>query len=152
MCTADMRYVGQGFEVDVVVPAGPYDRDPVDAFRHAFEAEYQNLYGRLCPDISIECVNWRLTATGPEPRVDLQKWWHTAGGTAADARKGERRAYIPSLNDFETVPVYDRYRLPVGAALQGPAIIEERESTIVLNGPGRITVDEFGNVVMDLSA
>jgi N-methylhydantoinase A len=150
--SADMRYVGQGFEVGVVLPAGRFEHDAVNAFRRAFEGEYQNLYGRLCPDISIECVNWRLTATGPEPRIALQKWWNIAGGTAEDARKGERRAYIPSLGGYETVPVYDRYRLPVGVELQGPAIIEERESTVVANGPGRITVDEFGNVVMDLSA
>jgi len=149
MRTADMRYVGQGFEISVSLPRGEFNPESLEVFRWAFEKEYRSLYQRLCPEIPIECVNWRLTATGPRPVIGEAKWW-SPGVSLTEALKGERRAYLPAAGTYARVPVYDRYLLPVGAEIDGPAIIEERESTLVINGPGWARVDDFGNVVVRL--
>jgi N-methylhydantoinase A len=149
MRSADMRYVGQGFEISVSLPRGEFNPESLEIFRSAFEEEYRSLYQRLCPEIPIECVNWRLTATGPRPEIGEVKWW-SPGVSLTEALKGERRAYLPAGRTYAPVPVYDRYLLPVGAEIDGPAIIEERESTLVINGPGWARVDEFGNVVVRL--
>ena len=151
ICSADMRYVGQGFEIGVSLPGGEYDGENLEEFRRAFEEEYEGVYQRLCPEIPIESVNWRLTATGPRPEVHAGSWWPT-GTSLAKALKGKRPAYLPAAGTFKEVPVYDRYHLPVGAEIGGPAIVEERESTLVMNGPGRARVDELGNVVVYLGS
>lgn len=147
--TADMRYVGQGFEIGVPLPAGRFQCEVLDELRAAFEREYQSVYQRLCPDIPIECVNWRLTATGPRPDVGAMEWW-SGSRSVSDALKGRRSAYLPAAEDFVDMAVYDRYLLPSGALIDGPIIIEERESTIVVNGHGTARIDEFGNVVVRL--
>jgi N-methylhydantoinase A len=69
---------------------------------------------------------------------------------AESARKGTRQIYLPKQRDSVKIPVYDRYRLLSGTMLKGPAVIEERESTVVVNGPGDIRVDENRNLIVDI--
>jgi N-methylhydantoinase A len=150
MRSADMRYVGQGFEIGVSLPGGVFGEESLEDFRGAFEKEYEAIYQRLCPEIPIESVNWRIVATGPRPEIRAGTWWST-GASLSDALKGKRLAYLPGVGRYEEVAVYDRYLLPVGTELGGPAIVEERESTLVMNGPGRAGVDESGNIVVHLA-
>jgi N-methylhydantoinase A len=147
--SADMRYAGQGFEISVGLPGGGYRPGQLDEFRRSFEKEYQDIYQRLCPEIPIEGVNWRLVATGPRPQVGAGTWW-SKGVTLGEAVKGKRRAYLPGEGKYDEVPVYDRYRLPVGVKIDGPAILEERESTVVMNGPGTAWVDPSGSLMVRL--
>jgi N-methylhydantoinase A len=148
--TADMRYAGQGFEISVSLPPGPYGSAHLEEFRRIFEKEYQDIYQRLCPEIPLEGVNWRLEATGPRPRISAGTWWsgetQTGGGL-----KGKRRVYLPGPGRYQEVPVYDRYRLPVGLRIEGPAIVEEKESTVVMNGPGTAWVDPTGSLIVKLA-
>ena len=147
--TADMRYAGQGFEISVGLPAGEYGPAQLDRFRRSFEREYQDIYQRLCPEIPVEAVNWRLTATGPRPEIGAGTWW-SKGVTPGEALKGKRRVYLPGAGKYAEGPVYDRYRLPVGLKIDGPAIVEERESTLVMNGPGTAWVDPSGSLMVRL--
>ena len=147
--TADMRYAGQGVEISVGLPAGEYGPAQLDRFRRSFEREYQDIYQRLCPEIPVEAVNWRLTATGPRPEIGAGTWW-SKGVTPGEALKGKRRVYLPGAEKYAEVPVYDRYRLPVGLKIDGPAIVEERESTLVMNGPGTAWVDPSGSLMVRL--
>jgi N-methylhydantoinase A len=145
--SADMRYAGQGFEISVVLPAGPYGPGQLEDFRRAFEKEYQGIYQRLCPEISIEGVNWRLVATGPSPQIGAGTWW-SKGGSLGEALKGKRRIYLPGPGRYEEAPVYDRYRLPVDVKFHGPAVVEERESTLVMNGPATAWVEPSGSLMV----
>jgi N-methylhydantoinase A/oxoprolinase/acetone carboxylase beta subunit len=146
--TADMRYMGQGFDINVPLPNGEFQLKHLEVFRSAFDKEYRRIYQRLCEDIDIECVNWRLTATGPHPKMSAR--WESFEEQGTEVLKGTRKAYLPGQNGYAQIPVYDRYRLPVGAAIEGPAIIEERESTLVMNGPGIARIDPDGNVMVQL--
>ena len=76
----------------------------------------------------------------------------TRKGRTEDAVKGERKAYSGTARDFIPHTVYDRYQLSAGAELQGPAIVEERESTVIIGERARARVDEFGFLWIDLSA
>ena len=75
----------------------------------------------------------------------------TCGEPATAAIKGERSIYLPEATGFRAVPVYDRYGLGPGATFSGPAVIEERECTVILGG-GTVTVDEFSNLVVRMPA
>jgi N-methylhydantoinase A len=147
MRSADMRYLHQGFEINVPVPAGRLSVDDIPRLQEHFDHEYERLYKRLNPDVDVEALNWRVIVTGPRPTIQLAP----AAGMQAPveaARKGERPAYFPETSGYLECPVYDRYQLAPGMLLRGPAIIEERESTVVV-GPGAgVEVDAQKNVVI----
>ncbi|HLW46953.1 MAG TPA: hydantoinase/oxoprolinase family protein [bacterium] len=147
----DLRYEGQGSEVTVAVPGGVLSAGGVDSIRGAFEERYRALYGRTVPGSELEIVNWRVTVRGPRPALRIAPAVPD-GQAPRDARKGSRPAYFDDGHGFVDTPVYDRYRLAPGAAVEGPAIIEERESTIIVGPGGQAEVDEFLNVIVTLPA
>ena len=165
--SADMRYVGQGHEVSVPLPEGLLERDDLPKLVAAFEAVYQSLYARKGPDVPLEVINWRVVVSGPSPSfrdsglgtqesgleirnsglmADPQK----PNRAAAEAVKGSRLAYFPEYSRYVDTPVYDRYALAPGAYFSGPAIIEERESTLVIGAKGQARVDEQLNVIVEI--
>jgi N-methylhydantoinase A len=143
---ADLRYSGQGHEIRVDLPDGALGPDSLAAISAQFERVYQGLFGRTGPDVPLEAVSWRLLASGPRPEVKLR----SAEGSDSDPRKGERAAYFPEWGEQRATSVYDRYLLRAGMQLDGPAIIEERESTTVVGPQASIAVDEFRNLHIHL--
>ena len=148
---ADMRYVGQGFEIVVPVPGrplGPSDRAELEA---AFHAAYVKAFARDVEGVPIETLNWRLTATGPRAELGLEADVRQhEGSSIGDGRKGSRAAYFPEADGFVETAVYDRYQLRPGATGNGPAIVEERESTLVIGPSGRFWVDERGGILVEV--
>lgn len=144
---ADMRYVGQGHEIRVPLPAGRLKASQTPALLAAFEAVYRELYERLGPPVPVEILNWRVVSSGPRPDLRLQIT-SPASGDAPTALKGERMAYFPEAGGFVSTPIYDRYRLAPGAVFDGPAIVEERESTVIVGPAGQCRVDEHYNLVV----
>jgi N-methylhydantoinase A len=145
---ADMRYVGQGHEIRVPLKAGQLSASSVSALVAAFEETYRQLYGRLGPPVPLEVMNWRILSTGPKPEMHLQT--SKPGSSKTDARKGGRRAYFPETKGFVETPVYDRYSIASGATFDGPAIVEERESTVVVGPGGKCRLDDHGNLIVEL--
>jgi N-methylhydantoinase A len=113
-----------------------------------FENTYQALYGRKGPDVPLEIINWRVVARGPQPELDMKLQDEFVG--AGNAIKASRSAYFSARGYGET-PVYDRYGLKPGMAFAGPAIVEERESTLLIGARGRARVDERLQIVVDLT-
>jgi N-methylhydantoinase A len=146
---ADIRYVGQGHEVRVPLPTGSLTSNSATAITTAFEAVYRRLYERLSQSVPLEIINWRVTSSGPMPEVNLRVERTESTATQA-ARKGSRKAYIPELGGYSSIPVYSRYNLPPGTNLPGPAIVEERESTIVVGPDCHFTIDEQWNLIVEL--
>lgn len=147
--SADMRYLHQGFEIRVPLPSGPLTREDLPTLSRAFTEEYERLYKRLNTGVEIEIVNWRLIASGPRPAIALQTPT-TEEQSLSCALKGERAVYLPESNGFAPCRVYDRYKLPLGVPFLGPAIIEERECTIVVGVNAQACVDQDFNLVVSL--
>ncbi|WP_410670548.1 hydantoinase/oxoprolinase family protein [Amycolatopsis sp. cmx-4-68] len=122
---AEMRYAGQGYEIRVPVRVGSWPDTLVDEFTRTYRA----LYRRSGPEVGVEVLNWRVVSSGPTPDVTLRL---AAQASPGDARKGTRKAYFPSTGGFVDTAVFDRYRLAPGVRIDGPAIVEERESTVVV--------------------
>jgi N-methylhydantoinase A len=137
---AEMRYLGQGHEVEATLPAGALSAESLAAITVSFEAAYRALYHRLPQGVPIEALNWRVTTAGPAPDVTMRQAT-PSGGVARNALKGTRRAWFAEAHAYVDTPVYDRYALASGAAFSGPAIVEERESTAVIGPGGRCRVD-----------
>ena len=143
-----MRYIGQGHEVRVTLPNHPLTAADGETIQTEFEQTYRQLYGRFGPPVPIELINWRVISSGPTPDLRLQTE-NTNGGDAAFAHKGSRRAWFPEAKGYVDTPIYDRYRLAVGAHFHGPAIVEERESTVIVGG-GVCHIDEQRNLVVEI--
>ena len=146
---SDMRYRKQGYEIRVPFEAAKLNAASIPSLRESFETHYRELYGHTVPNASVDTVSWRLVALGPRPELKLPAL-AASGADAKSAQKGTRQIYLADERRFGDVPVYDRYRIGAGAKLHGPAVIEERESTVVINGPGLISVDEIGTLSVDL--
>jgi N-methylhydantoinase A len=133
--SADMRFVGQGFEVRVPVP------DDGASLTDAFHRVYRRTYGRVGPQVPLEVLSWRVSSRGPRPELRLAKAARARPSADPPPQKGTRPVWI-SGDGYQPVAVYDRYGLGQGASLDGPAIIEERESTAVVPRGARCTVEE----------
>ena len=147
--SADMRFAGQGFELVVALPTGAYSARSQAALRAAFTAVYEKTFGHVPPVGDIEIINIRVAATAHVAKGELK----VASGKR-DARgemralKGKRNAWVGARARFAMVPVYDRYRLAIGVAVSGPAIIEEDSTTLILPPKSRAVVERSGNIVV----
>jgi len=145
---ADMRYVGQGYEIPVRLPDEKLGEHCTSEILAAFEESYRRLYGRLGPPVAIEITNWRVSCSGPKPKLRLDIGPQGSGGV--HSQKNVRQVYFPELGGFVETSVFDRYRLAPGAIVEGPAVIEERESTAIIGPNSRGRVDEHWNLIVEL--
>jgi len=138
---ADLRYLGQQNELGIVFDHDPRrDRD-TSLISKVFEAAYMAQYGVTPSHVPLEIVSWRLTAQGPEIATEEPSPETARPGAPKSSR------LIPLWPETGPTPVFDRASLAVGQALAGPAIIEERETTIVLPPQWDAVVDEIGCIV-----
>jgi N-methylhydantoinase A len=143
----DLCYRRQGHEIRAPLPAGVLGPHSQGTIREAFEEAYGAIYGHVLPDLEIDVVSWRVVAEGPRPVLRAPM----AEVARGEALKGRRKAYMPEFKGFADVPVYDRYRLRPGETFAGPAIVEERESTVVLGPDAHARVDDALNLIVDLT-
>lgn len=145
--TSDMRHVGQGFDIQVPLPNGTLGVASRDTIREAFFTTYQELFERTVRDVPIEMMSWRLSATAPRPEISLRFGGDAVGD--GDPVKGTREAHFPEFGRL-TCTVYDRYAFKPGFTFEGPAVVEERESTTVLGPDTKVRVDEYLNLFIDI--
>jgi len=145
----DMRYQGQGYELEVALPEG----DAAGIFAQLpklFAAAYERVFGMSFLTEPIEIVNWKVEVRGPFPK---QHDAHVEGVSGQGAmKKGEREAYFPEYDGFRPCAVYDRYALKPGDTIVGPGFIEENESTCVVGVGDKVTVDRNLNLVVEISS
>jgi len=140
--SADVRYAGQGEAITVDL-GERLGAKPVDQIARGFESAYEALYGTLPSNVEPEVLTWRLRVSGPRPEPSINSnGIHTPG----EPIKGHREAWAFETREFRAIPVYDRYALPPSFEFEGPALVEERESTIVIGAGGTAHVNDNGNV------
>ena len=147
--TLMMRFVGQGAETDLAIENKSFDRWKKEQIRKLFDDVYQKLYGRTYAETPVEFVTFKVRASLPQRPFQIPPLKNT-GKTIADCIKGKRQAFSMIKKEYIPFTVYDRFKLFPGATLSGPAIIEEKESTIVMGEDARASVDEYGFVWIDL--
>jgi len=142
--SVDMRYQGQTFQLNVEVPDGRIDADTLKAIQERFFERYEAIYGHADRQTLTEAITWRLQAINEIGSISTRPL--EAASTVADAVKDHREAYVNG--EYVEHTVYDRYQLPPGASFDGPAIIEETESTSIAGPDTTVSVDEIGNVLI----
>jgi N-methylhydantoinase A len=135
---AEMRYYGQGAELPVSIPYEEVGGAAGEALLAAFEEQYAKLYGRLVPNAAAQVITWRLVGRAPTQGHHFE--WGDNRVKANPAAPQARKIFLPLVKDYAEVPVYDRYSISPGETLQGPLILEERESTIVVPVGADVTI------------
>lgn len=147
---AYMRYVGQGHEIRVDLPADPNVSSYLNQITSQFQKAYQQIYGYNDSEAPIEGVDWYLVATVPT-ELSLAAERPELVTKPDGTRRAMRKAYFPELGGFTDCAVIDRYRLALGEIVEGPAIIEERESTTIVLPGDRASLTEHGNLIIFIS-
>jgi N-methylhydantoinase A/oxoprolinase/acetone carboxylase beta subunit len=145
----DMRFVGQGAETNVPIPKRNITDVKKEEVRRLFDEIYEKLYGRTYPDSEVEFINFKVRASLPERLLQLPKL-EKKGLSLDKAIKGQRQAYSSISKNFIPYTVYDRYKLFPNAKFRGPAIIEEKESTVIVGEDASISTDDLGFLWIDL--
>ncbi|MEY8843173.1 hydantoinase/oxoprolinase family protein, partial [Cribrihabitans sp. XS_ASV171] len=145
----DMAYVGQTHTVSVPVPAqidGSRVMPPsIAQIEEAFDATYESTFGRLLDNGMRRILNLRSAVTGKRPKFDLA----TLAPSAADMPAPKAIRPVHFSGKWHETRIYDRLALPVGAEIPGPAILEQPDTTVLVE-PGLVgRVDRFGNTIIE---
>ncbi len=141
----DLRYIGQAYEL--TVPASsPFDKRALEQVIEAFHRRHEEVYGYAAREEEVYVVNARVTAVGIVRKPKLKRY--VAGGSQPPAQAviEEREAYFS--RGYERCKVYQREKLKPGNTIEGPAVIEQYDSTTVVHPSFQATVDEFSNLVL----
>lgn len=144
----DMSYLGQTHTVAAVLPGDFFTEAAVTRalILAAFEAAYKAAYGRLLDRIPIRVLNLRVAAIGRRRKFDLALLAPPESGSVAEARRATRRVWIDGA--WHDAAIYRRLDLPLGAVISGPAVLEQPDTTILIDPDLMGEVDRFGNVIV----
>ncbi|TYB90197.1 hydantoinase/oxoprolinase family protein [Oceaniovalibus sp. ACAM 378] len=145
----DMRYEGQNHELAIAVPDGPLDGAALDQLKRAFDEVHTRRYGFAVEGERINCVTFRLEATGVVQKAALPE---VAEGPAdaSGAVTGAREVWYPETGAFTETALYARDRLHAGMAFNGPAIVEQMDTTTLIPPGVSVRVDTLDNLILEL--
>ncbi len=147
--SAMMRYLGQGYEIEVPVTLEMVERQDHDGLLENFSESYCNRYGRS-EDMPAELLSWRLAVTGERSTLGDTLGQRAVVGAAAPASRATRPVWFDDA--YVEAPVYKRADFGTGSRIDGPAIIEENESTLVLPTGFQLNVDEALNLILEAAS
>lgn len=147
--SADMQFIGQTHLINVPLPSAEVDRATLQAL---FERAYFARFKVELPEIRANLVNLNTSVTGVRPDIDLSLLIDPAGraATLAEALREVRPVWFDG--DWRDTPVYEREKLPLDAAIEGPAILEQMDATTVLEPGDRARSDGDGNIVVQVGS
>ena len=146
---ADMQFIGQTHLIGVPLPDGEVSRSEI---QERFESGYFERFQVDLPEIRASLVNLKTSVIGVRPQIELDILIDPSGrlATVDAARTGVRRVWFDG--DWRETPIYARDRLPFDAAFDGPAIVEQMDTTIVIESGNRVMADADGNLLVQVEA
>ncbi len=146
---AELRYAGQGHELRVRLPgpeAGAIDGAALQALAEAFETAYEKVYGLRIPGSAVEVVTWSVTVTTAPPPVTPAVLPEAPRARAAAAH---RRAWEPARGEAQPFGLHWRFDLAPGERVDGPALVAEHETTVVVPAGWQARLDSHGHLWME---
>jgi len=147
----DMRYLKQYHEMNVVVTREEIEKGDVESMAGRFHPEHNRLYGYSLEEegTPIELINLRLVGIGRAEKPEFLEEEYM-GEDPSRAFKKQRRVWLPSRRAFEEVPVFDGAKLGDGNELEGPALIEQVNTTVFITPEYRMECDKYGSYTLYL--
>jgi N-methylhydantoinase A len=149
----DMRYVKQYHEVNVTVSREEIMKGDYRSIAKKFHPEHNRLYGYSLEEVGtpIEVINLRLKCIGKTEKPKFSKMRYR-GPDPSEAFKKRRKIYLPTKKKFQTVPVFDGGKLRYGNEIEGPAIIEQVNTTTFVGPEFSVISDAYGSFTMYLKS
>jgi N-methylhydantoinase A len=147
--TADLRYVGQAYEVNVPIPDGPLSAESIAEMAARFHALHLRLYAHNHPERPLEFVSGRLTAIGLMSAPAIRRQDMNGAGVAPN---GSCRVYFEGPRDYVDTAIYDRSTLTPGSKFSGPAIVQQLDTTTLVHPGQTATVDAHANILISIGA
>ena len=141
----DMRFIGQGHEVEVALT----ESIDIKELGSLFRTTYNEVFAAAPLDTDIEIINWKIEASGPRPAF-AESYAPYRGAKKGKLEQGKIKIYDGETGESKTSSIIDRYVLKSGESIKGPALIQEDETTTVLDASDEITVDVLGNLVAEI--
>ncbi|MBX2882589.1 MAG: hydantoinase/oxoprolinase family protein [Granulosicoccus sp.] len=152
-----MRYCGQGWEIPVVLTREESVKPDAEVFLRRFEEDYQNLFARVVEGMDVEITVWSVNATTPlEPAIPLEQI--TVDSSLSQAANGQpaavntRAVFDPALETVVSASVTPRDSLSPGDVIQGPAVITETETTVIVPSSRQVVMQRDGCIDARASA
>jgi N-methylhydantoinase A len=151
--SVDARYYGQTPYMNLRLDEVPADQEALTALVAQYRERYEAEFGYQLPEdvATVEIVNARVAAIGLTDDVELPRSGG-GSGSAESARKGTRHVFFDETGDFTETPIYDRARLDAGASIEGPAVIEQTDTTVLVPPAASARVDGYLNVIIEVGS
>jgi N-methylhydantoinase A len=150
---AEMRYLGQLRDIVIFLPENrkgePFTDQTLKDLIREFHAKHQAIYGWSDPGMAVAISTLKVRAIGVRRPVELIKQ-PEAGRDASAAFKRKRQVYFKELGGFAETPCYDASRLKSGNVIDGPAVVEDPTTTIVVPRGTDLTVDAYHNYILNI--
>ncbi|WP_323010819.1 hydantoinase/oxoprolinase family protein [Paracoccus sp. (in: a-proteobacteria)] len=146
----DVRYAGQNYEIAIALPDGPITDATFDSIREGFLAAHRQLYGFVAEGEPMQLVTFRAAASGLVQKADFAPQ-PLEGSDSGTAVTGSRPVWMVERRDFVETTLYNRALLKAGNVVQGPAIIDQMDSTTVVPPGMSATVDAYLNLILEAS-
>ena len=143
---ADCRYIGQGHEIRVAVPVKKLAKADGAKIKVEFERLYEQVYGLRIPNQAAEAITWSVTVSSQAVKP---KRAAKAAKSAAPKPRSKRTIYDPALGKQVSAPVYWRFDMKPGAAIKGPAIIAEDETSTIVGANFTAAINSLGYIVLE---
>ena len=144
----DMRYMGQEHTVKVPMPCAPWSERDIEGIVESFHDIHERTFTYRLPRDPAEIVDMHLICTGKQDKPETAKT-EPHRGSAETAKTGERKVYFTD-EKWVDCPVYCRGSLGSGAVIHGPALVEEESACTVINTGQMLTVDDYGNLILEI--
>lgn len=148
--SCDMRYKGQAYELNVKLPPGKMTPKLAASLAGRFHKMHHDAYGQSSPTEAVEIVNFRATGVGLVKKAQIKPL--KGQRPKAVKAKGARKCYFGAKSGWKTCKVYERSALHPGVKITGPFVVEEPGTTIVVFPGHKLTMDKFGNLLIDVPA
>ena len=145
--TADMRHLGQFHEVETVIEGGTINKEKIDNADKHFRELHEKLYAFAMPWMGVEVLTVRVKATAPKAPFHLQQLNKGCEDPSAALKQTRSCRFVDE--QVEETPIYDGNKLVAGNIIPGPAVIEERTTTVVIPATYRASVDLYKNYILE---
>lgn len=147
--TADLRYVGQAYEINVTLPEGEIDNALIETISDRFHQQHEQLYAHCHRHKAIEFVSGRITAMGSMSAPPMRKFSAAdSDGPAKPEVQGTHPIHFEEAGDYVDTPIYFRETLSPGAEVEGPAVVVQLDTTIIIHPGQSATVDDHANLLI----
>jgi N-methylhydantoinase A len=144
---ADMQFIGQTHLISIPLPSHDTPREEI---QRIFEAAYFERFQVELPEIRANLVNLKTSVIGLRPEFDLGRILNASlrAASVEEAADGERQVWFDGK--WHATNIYARDRLPIGGKFNGPAIVEQMDTTIVIEPGNIVEVDRDGNLLIEI--